>query len=98
MQESETLPEQIPGFMERRSGWIILAIVAITVLQAVPMIAMAPDESASDNPGGRVAARAALAADSGDARACARRERRASPCGLGGGFGTPRRLFAEYPC
>ena len=54
MRESETLPQQIAGFMERRSGWIILTIVAITVLLAVPMIAMAPDESASDNPGGRV--------------------------------------------
>ena len=54
MHESQTFSHQVTSFMERRSGWFILTILAITVLLAIPMVLMAPDESASDNPGGAV--------------------------------------------
>ena len=54
MESSETLSHKIASFMERRSGWLILAIVAITALLAVPLVTMAPDETASDSPGGPV--------------------------------------------
>ena len=54
MHESQTFSHQVASFMERRSGWFILTILAITVLLAIPMVLMAPDESASDNPGGAV--------------------------------------------
>ena len=40
--------------MERRSGWLILSVGIVTGLLAVPMVTMAPDESASDDPGGEV--------------------------------------------
>ena len=54
MHESETVSARVAGFMERRSGWIILAVFAITVLLVIPMVLLAPDETASDNPGGPV--------------------------------------------
>jgi hypothetical protein len=40
--------------LERSSGWFLLAFLATTVLLAIPMVTMAPDESASDNPGSLV--------------------------------------------
>ena len=40
--------------MERRSGWFLLAVLALTALLAVPTVVMAPQETASDNPGGPV--------------------------------------------
>ena len=40
--------------MERNSGRFLPAVLGITVLLVIPMIVMAPDEAASDNPGGPV--------------------------------------------
>ena len=54
MHESQTFSYQVASFRERRSGWFILAILAITALLAIPMVVLAPDEQASDNPGGAV--------------------------------------------
>jgi predicted RND superfamily exporter protein len=54
MHNDQTLSNKIAGWMERRSGWFILAIVAITALLVIPTVVMAPDETASDIPGGRV--------------------------------------------
>ena len=54
MHESETLSYRIAGFMERRSGWIILSMVVITALLIIPVLTMVPDENASENPGGQV--------------------------------------------
>ena len=54
MWDTETLSHKVGSFMERRSGWWILAILSLTALLAIPMIVMAPDEMASDNPGGGV--------------------------------------------
>ena len=42
MQEAETVSGRIASTMERRSGWFILAIVAITALLVIPMVLMAP--------------------------------------------------------
>ena len=54
MQDSETLSYTSASFLERRSGWFILAILAITALLIIPLLTMAPEEEASDNPGGQV--------------------------------------------
>ena len=54
MEDKESLSHRIASFIERRSGWFILTIVAITIVLAIPMFALAPDEDASDNPGGPV--------------------------------------------
>ena len=54
IQTSETLSYRIASFMERRSGWFILSIIVITVLLIIPVLTMAPDENASENPGGKV--------------------------------------------
>jgi predicted RND superfamily exporter protein len=40
--------------LERRSGWFLLAVLVVTALLTIPMLAMAPDMKASDNPGGPV--------------------------------------------
>lgn len=49
-----SLSERTASWLERRSGLFILAIVITTALLVVPMVLMAPDEQASDNPGGPV--------------------------------------------
>ena len=54
MRDTGTLSHGVGGFLERRSGWFLLSIVVLTLLLAIPMGTMAPDESASDNPGGEV--------------------------------------------
>ena len=54
MQDSETLSYRSASFLERMSGWFILAILAITALLIIPLLTMAPEEEASDNPGGQV--------------------------------------------
>ena len=54
MQSSETLSYKIAGFMERRSGSLILSMIVITALLTIPLLTMAPDENASENPGGQV--------------------------------------------
>jgi predicted RND superfamily exporter protein len=48
------LAGRVGGLLEKRSGWFLLAMAATTLLLAVPMFTMAPDHTASDNPGGRV--------------------------------------------
>ncbi len=54
MQSSETLLYRTASLMERRSGWFILSILVITALLTIPLLTMAPDENASENPGGQV--------------------------------------------
>ena len=54
MVDRESVSHKIVSFLERRSGWLILGMVVLTVLLAIPMVTMAPDEDASDNPGGAV--------------------------------------------
>ena len=54
MQSTETLSYRIASFMERRSGWLILSMIVVTVLLIIPVLTMAPDENASENPGGQV--------------------------------------------
>ena len=54
MEHRETLSHKIVSLLERRSGWFILSMVSLTMLLAIPMVAMIPDEDASDNPGGPV--------------------------------------------
>jgi len=54
MATTETFSYRIADLLERRSGWLLVAIPLITALLAVPMIVKAPDENASDNPGGLV--------------------------------------------
>ena len=51
-QDRESLSLKFASFMERRSGRIILAMVTLTIILAIPMFAMSPDEDASDSPGG----------------------------------------------
>jgi len=46
--------ERIGGFARRRSGWVILGTLILTLLLFIPLLFMAPTERASDNPGGEV--------------------------------------------
>ena len=45
---------RISEYLQRHSGKIILAAVALTLLLIVPLVAMAPDDDASSDPGGDV--------------------------------------------
>jgi predicted RND superfamily exporter protein len=54
MQDRNTLSRRMGAILEQRSGWFLLAVLVATALLAVPMFAMAPDQKASDNPGGPV--------------------------------------------
>ncbi len=47
---------RLASFIERHSGASMLAVVAATALLAVPFLAMAPDETASQDPRGEVLA------------------------------------------
>ena len=51
---SETIVQRAASLLERRSGTFLLLIISLTGLLAIPMVLMAPDENASDNPGGGV--------------------------------------------
>ena len=48
------LSPRVADTLDRRSGWFLLAVAVITGLLAVPMVLMAPEETASDSPGGPV--------------------------------------------
>ena len=45
---------KIGDHLDRYSGWLILAAVVLTLLLIIPLVAMAPDEDASSDPGGDV--------------------------------------------
>ena len=51
---SGTPSEKFSAFLERRSGWIVIGVVIATLLLIVPLIALAPDEHASTEPGGPI--------------------------------------------
>lgn len=51
---STSILERIGSFAQRRSGWVIWGTLILTLLLFIPLIAMAPSERASDNPGGEV--------------------------------------------
>ena len=46
--------ERLSGFLEKRSGWILVAVPLTTLLFLIPLIALAPNEQASTEPGGPV--------------------------------------------
>jgi predicted RND superfamily exporter protein len=46
--------EKAGTFLERHSGWIILGMLATSLLLTIPLLTMVPDEDASGDPGGRV--------------------------------------------
>lgn len=48
------LNTKISTYLDRWSGWFIFGITLITLLLTVPMLLMQPQETASDNPGGKV--------------------------------------------
>ena len=45
---------KVSDALERYSGWIILAGIALSLLLIIPLLAMAPEENASSDPGGDV--------------------------------------------
>ncbi len=49
-----TVSQAFSAFLERQSGWIVAGVVAATLLLVVPLIALAPEEQASTEPGGPV--------------------------------------------
>ncbi len=51
---SQTPSEVLGSLLEKYSGWIILAVAIVTLLLVFPLIALAPDEQASTEPGGPV--------------------------------------------
>ena len=48
------LSEKISSILEQHSGWVILGVLAITSILLIPLVAMAPEEQASVEPGGSV--------------------------------------------
>ena len=46
--------ETFSAFLERYSGWIVIGVVVATLLLIIPLIALAPKEQASTDPGGPV--------------------------------------------
>ena len=49
-----TASEKLSAFLERRSGWIVVGVALGTLLLIIPLMALAPDEQASTEPGGPV--------------------------------------------
>ena len=45
---------EIVGFLERNSGRIILAALALTLLLVIPLLTMGTEEQASSDPAGEV--------------------------------------------
>ena len=54
MDTKEGLSSRTTNFLIRRSWWIIVAFLAITVLLVVPLLGMGSDEDASNDPSGEV--------------------------------------------
>ena len=54
MQNSDSFSLKTAAFLERRSAWVIIATVVVTALLVFPVLTMAQDENASENPGGQV--------------------------------------------
>ena len=52
--ETMNWPQRVVDSLESYSGRVILAAVALTLLLIIPLVAMAPDEEASSDPGGDV--------------------------------------------
>lgn len=50
----ETLAGKFGAILERQSGWIVVGVVAATLLLIIPLVTMAPGEQASTEPGGAV--------------------------------------------
>ncbi len=50
----ETLAGKFGAILERQSGWIVVGVVAATLLLVIPLVTMAPGEQASTEPGGAV--------------------------------------------
>ena len=46
--------QRFSTFLERRSGWIVFGVLVVTLLLVIPLIALAPDEQASTEPGGPI--------------------------------------------
>ena len=46
--------QRFSTFLERRSCWIVFGVLVVTLLLVIPLIALAPDEQASTEPGGPV--------------------------------------------
>jgi predicted RND superfamily exporter protein len=51
---SSQISARVADALDRRSSWFLAAVAAVTLLLIVPMVLMAPDETASDSPGGPV--------------------------------------------
>lgn len=51
---NQTPSQKASAFLERRSGWIVTGIVLATILLLLPLVALAPGEQASTEPGGPV--------------------------------------------
>ncbi len=49
-----TASEVFSAFLERHSGWLILGVIMATLLLIIPLVALAPEEQASTEPGGPV--------------------------------------------
>ena len=54
MDNRPSVSQRIADFLDRRSGWFLVAVVAVSGLLVIPLATMASDEQASDNPGGTV--------------------------------------------
>ncbi len=54
MKSRLTVFERSGALLEQRSGWIIAGVLATTLVLLIPLVAMAPDEQASTEPGGAV--------------------------------------------
>ncbi len=49
-----TASDKLSGFLERRSGWILVVVPLTTLLFLIPLLTLAPNEQASTEPGGPV--------------------------------------------
>lgn len=49
-----TPSEKFRGFLERRSGWVVVGVLAATLVLIIPLVVLPPDEQASTEPGGPI--------------------------------------------